>query len=184
MNPPTFLMNPKSYFSTPGTVSFIPGWIWLLIVIFTIGLLLPRIFFPKRRDIRISNNLINPYFLAFIIGSMMPAFDDLLAYVFGPPYAHHSLFHSIFGSLVTLLIFRIFSTPKVAAYAFFGNLTHTIFNFYLDTVTPFFPFTYQEWGLTHVIKVNTYWIKAIHYPLILMLFVFSIIKFYRYSNKK
>lgn len=184
MNPPPLFMNPKSYFMSPGAISFIPGWIWLLMVVFTVGLLFPRVFNPKKTDTKISNNLINPYFLAFIIGSLMPAFDDLLAFVFGPPFAHHSLFHSLFGSLITLLIFRGLSTPKVAIYAFFGNLTHTTFNFYLDTVTPFFPFIYQEWGLTHITKVNTYWLKVIHYPLILVLFGFSILKYYRKNINK
>lgn len=184
MNTPPFFMNPKSYFMPPGAVSFIPGWIWLLIVVFSIALLFPKLFIPKKSDVKISNELINPFLFAFIIGSLMPAFDDLFAFLFGPPFAHHSIFHSLFGSFLTFIIFRSFSTPTVAKYAFWGNITHTLFNFYLDYVTLFFPLTTQEWGLTHIIKVNTYWLKVIHYPVILTLFGYSILNYFWQIKKK
>ncbi len=174
MSRPSFsLMNPKAHFMTPGAIGFIPPWVFLFIVILTVASLYPQFFsYPK------NNSLISPYLFAFIIGTMMPIFDDLSAFIFGPPFAHHSVFHSLFGALITYLIFQIIATPDIARYAALGNLTHTFFNFYFDYVTLFFPITYKELGLTDILKVNTYWIKAIHYPIILLLFFGAILRFF------
>lgn len=181
--PPFFLMNPQAHFMPPGTVAFIPGWIWLFIIILTLAMLSPKLFIPKKAD---KEAIISPYLLSFIIGSLMPIGDDLLTFLLGPPLAHHSLFHSILGSLITFTIFKLISTNQIAKYAFYGNLFHIFFNYYFDFVTLFFPFTYQEFGLTDIIKIHTYWIKAVSYPAILLLFGLAILKFfiqYRSSKK-
>lgn len=173
-NPPFFVMNAKAHRMAPGAVSFIPGWIMLFITILILALFFPSLFPYSQIS---QSQLINAYFLAFIIGSLMPAFDDLFAFLFGPPFAHHSLFHSFFGSILTYFFFLILGGSEIAKYALFGNLYHIFFNFYLDYVTLFFPLTYREFGLTDIIKVSTYWIKAIHYPLILLLFVIAVFAF-------
>ncbi len=171
--PSFFTMNATAHFMEPGTIAFVPGWIILLITIFTFSILFPRVFPKSKKEF-----LINPYLLAFIIGSLMPVFDDLFPFVFGKPFAHHSLFHSLIGVGLTFLIFRIFSTTKIAKYAFGGNLAHIFFNFYLDRVTLLFPFTYQEWGLTDLTAISTYWLKVINYPIIFLLFAWAIIRFF------
>ncbi|EKD90385.1 MAG: hypothetical protein ACD_31C00005G0011 [uncultured bacterium] len=173
MNIPYFFINPQSHFMAPGAVAFIPGWIWLEMIIFIIVVFKPNIFKYNSK----SNQIISPYLFVFIIGSLMPAFDDILAFLFGPPFAHHSLFHSILGSLLTFLFFRTFSNKKIALFALAGNLLHTLFNFYLDYVSLFFPLTYQEFGLTDILKISTYWLKVINYPIILILFIYSIFKY-------
>lgn len=171
-------MNPKAHFMTPGSVGFIPPWVFLFIVIITFACFFPKFFkHPK------SNNIVSPYLFAFIIGSIMPIFDDLSAFIFGPPFAHHSIFHSLLGSVLTYFLFRVISSPDIAKYAFLGNLTHTFFNFYFDYVALFFPITYQEFGLTDILRIDTYWIKALHYPIILVLFLASILRFFL-SQKK
>lgn len=172
--PSIFVMHPKAHRMAPGTVAFIPGWVILFITILILAVLFPSLF-PQ--PITVQSKLINIYLFAFIIGSLMPTFDDLFAFLFGPPFAHHSLFHSFFGSILTFIIFFIFSDPEVAKYAFFGNIYHIFFNFYLDYVTPFFPFTYREFGLTDIIKISTYWIKVVNYPIILLLFAFAVSTF-------
>lgn len=174
MNFPNFLViNPTAHYMQEGAVAFIPGWIWLEIIVITIALLYPKLFSKDKKQ---KYSIINPYFLAFLIGSLMPAFDDLLAFVLGEPFAHHSLFHSLIGSVITYAIFWIISNKDFAKYALFGNLTHTFFNFYLDYVTLFFPLTYQEFGLTDITNISTYWLKVIHYPIILILFIYAIFK--------
>jgi hypothetical protein len=107
----------------------------------------------------------------------MPAFDDIFAFLFGPPFAHHSLFHSLFGPLITFVIFLAISDSSLAKFALYGNITHIIFNYSLDYVTLFFPINYSEYGLTDIIGINTYWIKAIAYPIILVLFAFSVLTY-------
>lgn len=180
--PPFFLMNPQAHFMPPGAVAFIPGWIWLFIIILTLAMLFPKLFIPNKVA---QKTIVNPYLLSFIIGSLMPIGDDLLAFLLGPPLAHHSLFHSLSGSLVTLVIFKIISTSQIAKYAFYGNLFHIFFNYYFDFVTLLFPFTYQEFGLTDIVKIHTYWIKTISYPAILLLFGLAILKFFiRYRIPK
>lgn len=159
----------------PGTVAFVPGWIILFITILTLATLFPSFFQSEQ----ISKQLIiNPFLFAFILGSLMPAFDDLLAFLFGPPFAHHSLFHSLIGVLLTYLLFLLIGTSDIAKYALLGNLYHILFNFYLDYVTPFFPFTYREFGLTNLIRVSTYWLKVIHYPIIFILFAWAVFTFF------
>lgn len=160
-----------------GAVAFVPGWIILLITVITLALFFPKLFSMSQKTS--PSNIFNPYLLAFIVGSLMPIFDDLLAFVFGPPFAHHSIFHSLIGPLITYLLFRLISTNQIARYALFGNLYHIMFNFYLDYVTLFFPFTYREFGLADIIGVSTYWLKVIHYPIIFLLFVFSIVRYFR-----
>ncbi len=175
--PSIFVMNQRSHFMEPGTIVFIPPWIVLLIVILTIAIhpWSAKLFSLKSRQ---KATLISPYLLAFIIGSLMPAFDDLLTFVFGPPFAHHSVFHSLGGSVLTYVFFYVISTKKIAKYALIGNFVHTLFNFYFDRVTLFFPLTYQEFGLADIIRLNTYWLKAIHYPIIILLFFYAIIKYF------
>lgn len=168
-----FPMNSSAHFMKPGTVAFVPGWIILFIVILSVGMLFPEIFkYPKNQEASL-----NPAFLAFIIGSLMPIFDDLLAFIIGKPFAHHCLFHSLIGSFFTYIFFLILA-PNVVNYAFFGNLTHIFFNFYLDRVTLLFPFSYREFGLTDFIGLSTYNLKVIHYPLIFLMFGFSVLKFF------
>ena len=173
--PPIFTMNQTAHYMKPGAVAFIPGWIILFITILTIAILFPTLF-PNTPN---SSYPISPLLFAFLIGSLLPAFDDLLAFLFGRPFAHHSLFHSFVGSVITYVSFLVLSGGEVAKYALFGNLYHIFFNFYLDVVTPFFPFTYREFGLTDITKVSTYWLKVIHYPLIFILFAWSIIVFFK-----
>lgn len=174
MNFPTFFTkHPDAYFADPGSINFIPAWVILLVVIITFALLRPKIFAHK-------NTLISPLLLAFILGSLMPVFDDLLTYLFGPPFAHHSLFHSVItGPLITYTLFLLIGNRLLAKYAVVGNLTHTLFNFTFDVVALFFPLTYQEFGLTNIIFVSTYWIKALGYPVILILLFYSITRFFR-----
>jgi len=169
--PSIFIINPEAHFMEPGTVAFIPGWIILFITILTFVMLRPKLFKL-------------PYLIAFTVGSLMPAFDDLFAFIFGTPFAHHSLFHSLLGPVITYLIFIFISNKKPAKYALLGNLYHIIFNFYFDFLALFFPFTYQEFGLTDIIKVNTYWIKATHYPIIFALFTYALIKYFYVYRKK
>lgn len=180
--PPFFLMNPQAHFMTPGVVAFIPGWIWLFIIILVIIMSYPK-FFQQKLDHPNNTLIINPLLLAFIIGSLVPVFDDIFPFLFGPPFAHHSLFHSFLGSSLTYIMFRIISTRQIAKFAFFGNLFHIIYNYYFDYVTIFFPFTYQEFGLTDLIKVNTYWIKAISYPIILVTFFLAALNFFTQQKK-
>ena len=172
--PTIFVQNPQTHFIQPGSINFIPAWILLLITIFTISFWFPKKFYKK-------NSLISPLLLAFILGSLMPAFDDLLTYLFGPPFAHHSLFHSLVtGPALTFVLFLLISKKRtVAKYAVLGNLSHSLFNFYFDSVALLFPLTYQEWGLTDLIRIQSYWIKATHYPFLLTLFSLGIIKFFR-----
>jgi hypothetical protein len=178
MIPNFFTVNPEAHFMTPGSVGFIPPWVFLFITVLAFVLLFPKFFsYPKVK-------VMSPLLLAFLVGTLMPVFDDLAAFVFGPPLAHHSLFHSLLGLLVTYLLFRLIATTPIAKYAFWGNLAHILFNFYFDYLTLFFPFTYQEFGLTDILKVDTYWIKAIHYPLILLLFAYSVIRFFFKQKKR
>ena len=158
-------MNQNSHFMEPGAVAFVPAWIILFITIITITMLKPKVFTQK-------------IYLAIVIGSLMPALDDLLAFVVGPPFAHHSLFHSFIGVCLTWLIFSIFVKKSLVKYFVYGNLIHIFFNFFFDHLTLFFPFTYREFGLAHIIMVDTYWIKAIFYPAIFLLFGFSIFKYF------
>lgn len=175
--PPILQINPAAHFMEPGAVAFVPGWIILLITVITLALLFPKLFSISPQTASPSK-IFNPYLLAFIVGSLMPIFDDLLAFVFGPPFAHHSIFHSLIGPLITYLLFRLISTDQIAKYALFGNLYHVVFNFYLDRVTLLFPFTYQEWGLTDLTAISTYWLKVINYPIIFLLFAWAIIRFF------
>ncbi len=174
MNP---FMNPNAHFITPGSVNFIPAWILLLIAIFTYAFWFPKNFAHK-------NYLISPLLAAFILGSLMPAFDDLFTYLFGPPFAHHSLFHSITtGPIITYaLFFLLTKSKKIAKYAVIGNLAHTFFNFYFDSVTLFFPFSLQEFGLGYLTGIPTYIIKTISYPILLILFFTSLVKYFK-KNK-
>jgi hypothetical protein len=125
-----------------------------------------------------KGKVISPLYLAVLIGTLAPAFDDLLAFVFGSKFAHHSLFHSMFGPLIVFLSFLVISKRKVAWFAAAGNMAHILFNFTFDRITPFFPLSFREWGLGDMIGVNTYWIKAICYPFILFVFIFSVIRYY------
>jgi len=177
-NSPAILIHPQAHYMEPGTVAFIPGWIILFIFILGIALICPKLFGKNDQKFPIT-----PPLLAFTAGSLMPAFDDLFAFVFGPPFAHHSLFHSLMGASLTYVLFLIISTKPLAKYALFGNLTHITFNFYLDFTTLFFPFTYQEQGLSNLIHINTYWLKAIHYPIILLIFLFGTLKFFRQQKR-
>ena len=167
-----FLPNPKSHFLQPGSISFIPGWIWLLFIILGIGMTWPKII--KER----------PLFFAFIIGSLMPTFDDLFAFVFGPPFAHHSVFHSLLlGPPLTYALFYFLSNTKVAKYALLGDIVHIAFNFSLDYVALFFPISYQEFGLTDIFHVSTYGLKIIFYPVILLFFWYSVIRYFLQFKK-
>lgn len=168
---PKFFMNPSAHMMKPGTVAFIPGWIILQMIIITIAVWFPNIFQGN-----LYQGVISVYFLAFIIGSLIPVFDDILAFIFGPPFAHHSLFHSLFGSLLIYSVTRLFIGEQLVLYISTGQIVHIIFNYYLDYVTLFFPISYQEWGLTDITRISTYWLKAIHYPLILVCFLLSILK--------
>lgn len=174
-SPPIFTMHSRAHYMKPGAVAFIPGWIILFITILEVAILFPS-FFPGG-----SVNLypINSFLFAFIIGSLLPSFDDLFAFVFGPPFAHHSLFHSLPGAVLTYIFFFLLAGSEVAGYAFFGNLYHIFFNFYLDVVTLFFPFTHREFGLTNLTGISTYWLKVINYPIIFILFAWAIITFYK-----
>lgn len=173
--PPIFTMHPKAHYMKPGAVAFIPGWIILFITILSIATFFPSLFAPNA-----SNNTypMNPFLFAFIIGSLMPVFDDLLAFLFGPPFAHHSLFHSFLGAVLTYIFFFFLGGNQIAQYAILGNLYHIFFNFYLDIVTPFFPFSHREFGLTSFIHVSTYWIKVINYPIIFIFFFLAVINFF------
>lgn len=171
-NIPSFLIkNPSAHFMEAGAIGFVPAWIILLTTILTFAMLKPKFFRHHT-------------FFAFVIGSLMPVLDDLFAFVFGPPFAHHSVFHSLFGPVISFLLFLLISNKRVAKFAFLGNLYHIIFNLYFDRATPLFPFTYQEFGLTDALGINTYWIKAAHYPIIFILFACAVIKFFtKYKNK-
>jgi len=175
---PLLFMNSTAHFMQPGSVAFIPAWIILEITAITIVILFPQFFKGKLTKNTFSNQVVSTPFIAFIIGSLMPIFDDLFAFLFGPPFAHHSLFHSFFGVMITYILFRIISNSTYAKHAVLGNLLHIFFNFYFDYLTLFFPLTYQEFGLTDIIKVNTYFIKAVNYPIIFILFAFAILKFF------
>lgn len=179
--PSFFIPHPEFHFMEPGSVAFIPGWIILFLTILTLAILFPRLFQLSNKK---QSTIINPYLLAFIVGSLMPVFDDILAFVFGPPFAHHSLFHSFFGSILTFLFFRTSSSQAIAKFAFFGNLYHIFFNFYFDYVTLFFPITYREFGLTDILHISTYWIKATHYPLIFGLFAYAVLKHFLAYKKE
>lgn len=175
MNIPYFFINPSSHFMKEGAVALIPGWIWLEMIVFTLAIFKPDLF---RVSSKTKTQIISPPLFAFILGSLMPVFDDIFAFLLGPPFAHHSLFHSLIGSIITFLSFRLIANKKIAIYALVGNLLHIFFNFYLDYVSLFFPFTYQEFGLTDILRINTYWLKVIHYPIILGLFILSTLKFF------
>ena len=171
--PTFFLQNSEAHFMTPGSIQFIPAWILLLITIITFVLLKPNYFDNNNY----KSKLINPLFLAFIIGSLIPVFDDFFAFVLGPPFAHHSFFHSILGPPIILLLTSIIFNKVFAKYIALGHFAHILFNFYFDRITLFFPLTYREIGIGDVLGVSTYWIKIIHYPIILLLFFYSTIKF-------
>lgn len=160
-------MHPKAHYMKPGAVAFIPGWVILFITILTGAILFPSLF---------PNNTI---LFIFIIGSLLPVFDDLLAFIFGPPFAHHSLFHSFPGVILTYFFFFLTGGGEIAKYAFLGNMYHIFFNFYLDVVTPFFPFSYREFGLTSITRISTYWLKVINYPIIFILFAYAVITLLR-----
>lgn len=171
--PPIFRMHPKAHYMKPGAVAFIPGWIILFITILTGATLFPSLF-PQDTN---SSHLVNVFLFAFIIGSLIPAFDDLLAFLLGPPFAHHSLFHSFLGAALVYILFFLVNSGEIAKYVLFGNLYHIFFNFYLDVVTPFFPFSYKEFGLTSITHISTYWLKVIHYPIIFVLFSFAVVTY-------
>lgn len=167
-------MNPASNFITPGSVDFVPAWIIMIITILELAIIFPKYFtYSKQSKLKI----ISPYLLFFFFGSLMPIFDDIFSFVFGPPFAHHSIFHSLLGSILTFTIFRLLSTKNIALFALYGNLYHIFFNFYFDSVTLFFPLTYQQYGFTDLIGLRTYWIKAINYPIIFSVFLFLLVKF-------
>lgn len=167
-----FPMSQNAHFMQGGAVAFVPGWVILFIIILSVGVIWPD-FFGKDE----SREIINPAFFAFIVGSLMPVFDDLLAYIIGKPFAHHSLFHSPIGSLLTFLIFLIIG-EQYAMYALTGNLSHIFFNFYLDRVTLIFPLSYREFGLADFLKITTRTMKVIHYPVIFLGFTYAIVKFF------
>lgn len=167
-------MSPEANFIQPGSVDFVPAWIIMIITIIELSLIFPKIFIHNR-DTKLK--IISPLLLFFFFGSLMPIFDDLLTFIFGPPFAHHSVFHSMTGALLTFAIFRVISTNRLALYAFYGNFFHIFFNFYFDAVTLFFPLTYQQYGLTDLVALSTYWIKAIHYPIIFLGFLYLMVKF-------
>lgn len=170
-------MNPQASFVQPGSVDFVPAWIIMIITVIEISLVFPKFFNHNRKTSQEKGvRIISPVLLFFLFGSLMPIFDDIFAFLFGPPFAHHSVFHSIPGAILTFAIFRILSTERLALHALFGNLYHIFFNFYFDSTTLFFPLTYQQYGLSDLIKVNTYWIKAIHYPIIFFGFIYLMIK--------
>lgn len=166
-------MNSNAHFMQPGAVDFVPAWIIMIITILELAILFPK-FFDYSKESKFK--IISPFLLFFLFGSLMPIFDDILAFLFGPPFAHHSIFHSLFGATLTFIIFRLLSTSRIALYAFYGNLFHIFFNFYFDGVTLFFPLTYYQYGLTDLIKLSTYWIKATHYPIIFTTYLYLIIK--------
>lgn len=176
-----FTLNPNSHYMQPGAVAFIPGWIILFLTIIILLLAFPQVFKTKKDY---PKQIISPLLLAFIIGSLMPIIDDLSAFIFGPPFAHHSFFHSIFGLIITYSLFRFLSTTEIAKYSFLGNLYHLFFNYYLDRTTLFFPFTYNEYGLTDLIGVSTYNLKAINYPLIFIALIIFLIKYLIAQKKK
>lgn len=175
-SPPIFRMHPKAHYMKPGAVAFVPGWVILFITILTAATLFPSLFLNSPSD---SVFPINSFLFAFIVGSLLPVFDDLFAFLFGPPFAHHSLFHSFIGSALTYTLFFFVGGSEIAKYAFLGNLYHILFNFYLDVVTPFFPFSYREFGLTSITRISTYWLKVIHYPIIFILFTYAVITLLR-----
>lgn len=166
-------MNPTAHYMIPGTVAFIPGWILLFITILTLAILQPTLFIYTGSSS--YGNIISPFLLIFTIGSLMPAFDDLFAYIFGKPFAHHSLFHSFAGTVTTFIIFYFLGGFEIGKYALLGNFYHIFFNFFLDYTTLLFPLTYREFGLTHIIKITTYQIKVVFYPLILLIFGWAIL---------
>lgn len=167
------LMNPDAHFIQPGAVDFVPAWIIMIITVFELAIIFPK-FFTYQKESKLK--IISPLLLFFFFGSLMPIFDDILAFLFGPPFAHHSVFHSFLGSILTFISFRLLSTDKFALYAFYGNLFHIFFNFFFDAVTLFFPLTYRQYGLTDLIMLSTYWIKAISYPIIFSVFVYLMLK--------
>lgn len=167
-------MKRQPHIMLAGSIAFIPGWILLFITILSLAMLSPNLF--QGGDIhKPFQQVISPLLLVFMIGSLMPAFDDLFAFVFGPPFAHHSLFHSFLGCFITFGFFFLTSGAEIAKFALFGNLYHIAFNFILDYVTIFFPLTYREFGLTDLIGKTTYQIKIILYPVILIIFGFAIL---------
>ena len=167
-------MSADAHFMQPGSVDFVPAWIIMIITILELAIIFPR-FFTYSKDSKLK--IISPLLLSFFFGSLMPIFDDILVFLFGPPFAHHSIFHSISGSILTFTIFRLLSTKEIALFALYGNLFHIFFNFYFDTVTLFFPLTYRQFGFTDLVKLSTYWIKAINYPIIFSVFLFLLVKF-------
>lgn len=178
-----FFMNNSAHFMQPGSVAFVPPWIIFEIAVITIALLFPKLFKDNTtKPFRIASVISAPL-VAFITGSLVPILDDFFAFLFGPPFAHHSLFHSLMGIIITYMLFRLISKQEYAIFAVLGNLFHIFFNFYFDYLTLFFPFTYREFGLTDIIGINTYLIKITHYPIIFILFAFAILKFFRLRNK-
>lgn len=171
--PPFFIRHPESHYMKAGAIAFVPGWIVLFMITLTLSIFAPSLFPGSDFD---NSYPIRTTLFFFIIGSLMPAFDDLFAFVFGPPFAHHSLFHSFLGAAITYIIFFLIGESVVANYAVLGNLFHIFFNFYLDYVTIFFPVTYKEFGLTDFVKITTYGLKVIHYPIIFLVFTLAVLK--------
>lgn len=175
------LFNPGAHFIEPGSVDFVPAWIIMIITILEAAIIFPK-FFTEDRESKLK--VISPFLLFFFFGSLMPIFDDILAFLFGPPFAHHSVFHSLFGTGLTFITFSLLTTKRLALFALFGNLYHVFFNFYFDYVTLFFPLTYGQYGLTDITGLDTYWIKAITYPVIFLVFLFLIVKVSRQMSKE
>lgn len=120
---------------------------WFFLMWLTIGIIL-LMKFPIER---VGN--INPYALIMIVGVSAPILDDVLAFIVGPPFSHHSFFHSLFGPLAMYLCFFFLLNKDFARYAAMGNAIHVIFNF-VDSTSLFFPFVFRGIGLSTILGLG------------------------------
>lgn len=153
----------KKVFTTPaGMTGYISATVWLLFVALSLIL-----FWRKRWD----GKIIDVKFLLFILGSTVPLLDDLLAFYPGAPFSHHSLFHSLLGVvLVFILVQFIFRIPNTK-YLIFGHSTHIFFNFIIDYVSLFYPFTVNEFSFSQLLPLSSAEVKIFLYPTIILLFL-------------
>jgi len=132
-------------------------WYFCILWALIIALNLP---YPKYQR---NETKVNPYFLCFIIGTLINALDDVLALTVGLPFRHHSLFHSFTGVALNFAFFYLVFNRGYGIYSAAGELWHILFNWLSGDVPLFFPFTDQIFGLRFISSAAGWYASCLEY---------------------
>jgi len=132
-------------------------WYFCIVWALIIALNLP---YPKYQR---NETKVNPYFLCFIIGTLINALDDVLALTVGLPFRHHSLFHSFTGVALNFAFFYLVFNRGYGIYSAAGELWHILFNGLSGDVPLFFPFTDQIFGLHFISGAAGWYASCLEY---------------------